>query len=190
MVIIEKLSDKGIDTGGITVVPERSTLTKIRFYGSRESLLEKSQILLQADRGPREQLPEGVCEGLTEQALSSLRESCAIVLSDYDVVQPDILFVSNTRANILTEANIQGAPDLVVEILSPATAQHDREYKRTLYSRHGVREYWLVDPEEDVVEVWTESESGLVLAAAYQRGDTLASPLLEGLNIPLEPIFA
>ena len=113
-----------------------------------------------------------------------------VVLSDYDVVQPDILFVSNTRANILTEANIQGAPDLVVEILSPATAQHDREYKRTLYSRHGVREYWLVDPEEDVVEVWTESESGLVLAAAYQRGDTLASPLLEGLNIPLEPIFA
>jgi Uma2 family endonuclease len=116
-----------------------------------------------------------------------------VILSNHDVVQPDILFVSNARANILTEANVQGAPDLVVEILSPATAQHDREYKRTLYSRHGVREYWLVDPEEDMVEVWTERDSesgtGLVLAAAYQRGDTLASPLLEGLNIPLEAIF-
>ena len=116
-----------------------------------------------------------------------------VILSDHDVAQPDILFVSNARANIVTAANIQGAPDLVVEILSPATAQHDREYKRTLYSRHGVREYWLVDPEENMVEVWTERDSesgtGLVLAAAYQRGDTLASPLLEGLNIPLEAIF-
>ncbi len=82
-----------------------------------------------------------------------------VILSDHDVVQPDLLFVSSGRANIVTEANVQGAPDLVVEILSPATAQHDREYKRTLYSRHGVREYWLVDPEEDMVEVWTESDS-------------------------------
>ncbi len=112
-----------------------------------------------------------------------------VILTDHDVAQPDILFVSNGRANIVNEANLQGAPDLVVEILSPATAQHDREYKRTLYSRHGVREYWLVDPEEDVVEVWTESETGLVLAATYQQGDTLASPLLQGLSIPLEAIF-
>ena len=112
-----------------------------------------------------------------------------VILSDHDVAQPDLLFISSERENIVTEANVQGAPDLVVEILSPATAQHDREYKRTLYSRHGVREYWLVDPEDDTVEVWTESETGLVLTATYQRGDTLASPLLEGLNIPLEVIF-
>ena len=112
-----------------------------------------------------------------------------VILSDHDVVQPDLLFVSNARENIVTEANVQGAPDLVVEILSPATAQHDREYKRTLYSRHGVREYWLVDPEEDNVEVWTESETGLILSATYQRRDTLASALLEGLNVPLQAIF-
>ncbi len=112
-----------------------------------------------------------------------------VILSGHDVVQPDIFFISSERANILTVANVQGAPDLVVEILSPATAQHDREYKRTLYGRHGVREYWLVDPEEDMVEVWTESETGLVLTAAYQRGDTLASPLLQSLSIPLEAIF-
>ena len=113
-----------------------------------------------------------------------------VILSNHDVAQPDLLFVSNARSNIVTEANIQGAPDLVVEILSPATAQYDRGYKMTLYSRHGVLEYWLVDPEEDTVEVWTESETGLVLAAGYQRGDTLASPLLEGLNVSLEAIFA
>ena len=113
-----------------------------------------------------------------------------VILSDHDVTQPDILFVSNARTNIVTDANIQGAPDLLVEILSPATAQYDRGYKRTLYSRHGVREYWLVDPDGETIELLTETEAGLALAATYQRGDTLASPLLEGLTIPLDQIFS
>ena len=112
-----------------------------------------------------------------------------VVLSDYDVAQPDILFVSNDRSSIITEPNIQGAPDLVVEILSPATAQYDRGYKRTLYGRHGVREYWLVDPDAETVEVLTESAEGLALGATYRRGDTLISLLLDGLAVSLEQIF-
>lgn len=112
-----------------------------------------------------------------------------VVLSDYDVAQPDVLFVSNDRSAIITEANIQGAPDLVVEILSPATAQYDRGYKRTLYGRHGVKEYWLVDPDAETVEVLTESAEGLVLRATFQRGDALTSPLLSGLTIELGQIF-
>ena len=112
-----------------------------------------------------------------------------VVLSNHDVAQPDILFVSNNRSAIITAANIQGAPDLVVEILSPATAQYDRGYKRTLYGRHGVREYWLVDPDAETIEVLTESAEGLVLEATHNRGDTLISPLLRGLAIELEQIF-
>ncbi|MSQ07289.1 MAG: Uma2 family endonuclease, partial [Dehalococcoidia bacterium] len=69
-----------------------------------------------------------------------------VVLSEHDVTQPDILFVSYDRANIITPANIQGAPELVVEVLSPSTQQDDRGYKRRVYGRHGVREYWIVDP--------------------------------------------
>lgn len=114
---------------------------------------------------------------------------CDVFLSEYDVVQPDILFVSNGRSGIITEANLQGAPDLVVEILSPSTAQYDLGYKQTLYSRHGVREYWQVDPDAETVAVLTESDSGLVLAATYQRGQELRSPLLEGLVIDLEQVF-
>ena len=112
-----------------------------------------------------------------------------VVLSNYDVAQPDILFVSNERSGIIMEANIQGAPDLAVEILSPSTAQYDRGYKRTLYGRHGVREYWLADPDAETVEVLTESAEGLVLGDTYRRGDTLTSPLLSGLAIELEQIF-
>ena len=113
-----------------------------------------------------------------------------VALSEHDVVQPDILFVSNQRAAIITEANIQGAPDLVVEVLSPGTAGHDRGYKLDLYSRHGVREYWLVDPDAETVEVLTAGESGLTLHATYRRRQTLASPLLPGLAVDLEEVFS
>ena len=86
-------------------------------------------------------------------------------------------------------ANIQGAPDLVVEILSPATAEYDRGYKQLLYGRHGLQEYWLVDPEAGRVEVLSITEEGLELHGLYQRGQTLTSPLLEGLSIDLELVF-
>ena len=76
-----------------------------------------------------------------------------VVLSDTDVVQPDLLFVSNERANIITDENIQGAPDLVVEILSPSTAERDQTFKRSLYAKHGVKEYWLVDTDAKTVTV-------------------------------------
>ena len=112
-----------------------------------------------------------------------------VFLTEHDVAQPDILFVSNERAAIITDANIQGAPDLVVEILSPSTQRYDRGYKRTLYSRHGVREYWLVDPEAETVEVLTGGDEGLTLAATYHRDQWLNSPLLPELVIDLETVF-
>ena len=112
-----------------------------------------------------------------------------VVLSNYDVAQPDILFVSNERTGIITQANIQGGPDLVVEILSPATAEYDRGYKQLLYGRHGVREYWIVDPDAETVEILTEGDGGWVRAAAYRRDQTLTSPLLDGLFIDLEQVF-
>lgn len=114
---------------------------------------------------------------------------CDVVLSSYDVVQPDLLFVSHARSSIVTEANLQGAPDLVVEVLSPGTAQYDRGYKRALYGRHGVREYWLVDPEAQRVEILVGGAEGLAPAATYQRGQALVSPLLAGLTIELEQLF-
>ena len=71
-----------------------------------------------------------------------------------DRVQPDILFVSNERRRMIGEKQVTGAPDLVVEILSPSTAHRDRGVKLDLYARRGVREYWIADPTEDVVDVW------------------------------------
>ena len=69
-----------------------------------------------------------------------------VVLTDTDVVQPDLMFISNERLHIDTEREVRGAPDLVVEILSPSTSGRDRTFKRALYAKHGVKEYWLVEP--------------------------------------------
>jgi len=106
-----------------------------------------------------------------------------------DVVQPDILFVSKVRSKIITEEEIRGGPDLVIEILSPATAERDRTYKKTLYARHGVQEYWIVDPEEKTVEVMTLGKAGFESSGVYGKMDTLKSAIFLGLTINLSDVF-
>lgn len=114
-----------------------------------------------------------------------------VVLSEQNVVQPDLLFIARERTEIIAEEAVRGAPDLVVEVLSPATAQRDRTYKRTLYARHGVREYWLVDPQSKIIEVLKLGRRGYERAGLYsaKKGQALASPLLPGLAIPLRELF-
>ena len=114
---------------------------------------------------------------------------CDVVLSDINVVQPDLLFVSNTRAPIITADNVQGPPDLVVEILSPSTANRDRALKRTLYAQYGVPEYWLVDPDARTVTVLRLGAAGFTVVAQYGAGDTLTSPTLPSFTVNLDDIF-
>ena len=77
-----------------------------------------------------------------------------VVFSKTDVVQPDLLFIANDRRHIVTRENIQGAPDLIIEILSDTTKGRDERTKRTLYERFQVKEYWIVDPELETVKVF------------------------------------
>ena len=112
-----------------------------------------------------------------------------VILSEVNVVQPDLLFISNARHHILTDANIQGAPDLVVEILSPSTASRDWRTKLDLYAEHGVQEYWVVDPDAQRVWVMARTESSLVEVAHYGPSDTLTSPFLQGFTANLSEVF-
>ena len=112
-----------------------------------------------------------------------------VVLSDYDTVQPDLVFVSKARADIITRANIRGAPDLVVEILSPSTARRDWRDKFDLYELHGVPEYWMADPDARVIWVFVLREGAFVEAGRYGEGDTLVSPTLAGFALDLSEVF-
>ncbi len=162
-----------------------------------------------------------------------------VLLSDLDVVQPDLLFISSHRSSIITERCIQGAPDLVVEIVSETTRKEsgsqesglrsqeesldsesskqraessvgrgrlhpalpvegdgrspkiDEVIKRKLYERYGVQEYWIVDPELEIIKVFRMTEQGYVRSAelSNEAKDTLTTPLLPDLQIPLGEIF-
>ena len=115
--------------------------------------------------------------------------SIDVVLSPHDTLRPDLIFVSSERADIITHANIQGAPDLVVEIRSPSTARLDETTKRELYEKCGVPEYWLADPEAQTVTILLLGENGYGVVGIYAKGDTLTSPTLEGFSIDLNEIF-
>lgn len=112
-----------------------------------------------------------------------------VVLDQHNVVQPDLLYISRERSGIITKANIQGAPDLVVEILSPSTTEWDRVTKRRAYERYGVRELWVVDPEGQSIEVAARKETRLETLQVYPRGTTMVSPILPGFALDVDQLF-
>ena len=115
-----------------------------------------------------------------------------VILSRHDVVESDLLYVSNERAAALLSGEyVTGAPDLVVEVASPSTRRRDETIKRRLYERQGVREYWVVDPDIDVIRVYARGDEGFGRAVelSHEAADVLRTPLLPGLEIPLSRVF-
>ena len=108
-------------------------------------------------------------------------------LDDQNVFEPDIYFVSRERLNILTKQGASGAPDLIVEVLSPSTLRLDRREKRPVYFRAGVRELWFVLPDRQTIEVHLpEAEDP---ARTLAIGDTLTTELLPGWSVPVAELF-
>ena len=114
-----------------------------------------------------------------------------VVLSDLDVVEPDLVYVGRENQNRITEANLQGPPDLAVEVLSESNRRHDEVTKRKLYERAGVKEYWIVDPEIETVKVHRLTGGSLARVAESSRedGGRLDSPLLPGFSMELGTLF-
>jgi Uma2 family endonuclease len=112
-----------------------------------------------------------------------------VYLSEHDVFQPDIIFVANERRSILTEAGAKGAPNLVIEILSPGTARLDKIPKRQIYAATGVQELWLVEPETKSIEVYRLGTDSQKPAAVYQEQDSFQSICLPGLTFAGAEIF-
>jgi Uma2 family endonuclease len=113
-----------------------------------------------------------------------------VILDEFSTVQPDLSFITQPRLSKIKREGLQGAPDLAVEVLSPKTRGRDEKLKRTLYFKHGVRELWLADPEDQSVSVFTRQESGLELWRLFPADTALESPLLVGFTVPLKEVFA
>lgn len=116
-----------------------------------------------------------------------------VLFTDIDVVEPDVLFVASASSGRMRKRYVAGAPDLVIEVLSPSTRSVDLTKKHRLYEAHGVPEYWIVDPVAEALEVHRAATPGgpWALAASLSRaaGDVLRTPCLPGLEIPLADVF-
>ena len=129
---------------------------------------------------------------IEDRALGTLFTApCDVLLSDNNVVQPDLGFVSRRRKHLLRDGQkVQGPPDLVVEILSPSSTKQDHGEKRALYEKHGVTEYWLVDPVVETVQIHRLQGEVLVPIRTFGREETLRSPVFPGLELRLSDIFS
>lgn len=114
---------------------------------------------------------------------------CDVYFDAENVIQPDILFISKDRLDIIGEKNIQGAPDFVIEIISESSAYRDMVQKKKLYAKFGVKEYWIVIPDEGLVEMYILKDNTYQPYKTYTKDDILESPYLKGLKIELKAIF-
>ena len=112
-----------------------------------------------------------------------------VYLDKNNVFEPDVLYVKPDSQCVLEEKRLIGALDLVVEVLSPGTAKYDKQQKFEAYERHGVSEYWIVDPVHDVVDVWAlDSDGQFKRHGSYVKADTFKSAVLAE-DVPLKDIF-
>jgi len=113
----------------------------------------------------------------------------AVKLSPHDIFQPDLMVLLPDRADIIAADGIHGAPNLVVEVTSGSTETRDRGVKKDAYDRFGVDEYWIVDPDDDRIEVHARVKGKLDLACDVGRGESFESRVLAGLTISADEIL-
>ncbi len=111
-----------------------------------------------------------------------------VYLKDDEVYQPDIIFISNENKNIIGN-NINGVPDLVIEVLSPSNAYYDLTHKKNIYEETGVKEFWTVDPDEKTVEIYKNTNGTFLLFSKAKKSGTVNSKILAGLKIEIEKLF-
>jgi Uma2 family endonuclease len=113
-----------------------------------------------------------------------------VVLDEENVVQPDIIFIAKEHLGIVQKRGIMGSPDLVVEILSPSSIYEDRYRKKALYERFGIPEYWIVDPANRTVEVFTLKEGEYQLFSFASEKGTVTSKVIEGFAVEISQIMS
>lgn len=113
-----------------------------------------------------------------------------VVFDPQNVPQPDVFFVRQARLSIVTEDNVQGAPDVIVEILSDSTRKRDFGAKLRLYARYRVPHYWIADTDDETIQLYTLTEAGYRQEPLLRAGQTLTCPLFPDISTDVADIFA
>lgn len=113
-----------------------------------------------------------------------------VILSPRNVTQPDVIFIHRSRTGIMTMRGIEGAPDLVVEVLSPGSRQRDKVRKLDIYGKHGVQEYWILDPDARTLERYEQEGDRLTLTELFEGEDRVVSDKLPCISFALSELFA
>lgn len=163
--------------------------------GAPYQLIEGELIMTPAPN-PRHQIILGrLFRKLTEFAEKgskglTLLSPIDVYLDDENAFQPDLILILKEKKDIIKKDGIYGPPDIVIEILSPSTASYDLRGKFRVYERSGVKEYWIVDPEINSVEVYVNREGRFSLASKAEAGGEVGSLLLEGFKVNLDEVFS
>ncbi|MFN3480770.1 MAG: Uma2 family endonuclease [Thermodesulfovibrionales bacterium] len=165
---------------------------KILPEGAPYQLIEGELVMTPAPNPRHQLISANIFEKIrefTKQLGMTLYSPIDVYLGRENAYQPDIIFISKERQDIIQEDGIYGAPDLVIEILSPSTARYDLREKFRVYERTGVKEYWIVDPDMKSVELYTNKDGQFSLIFKAEEGE-IESVLLKGLKLTFQEIFS
>jgi Uma2 family endonuclease len=112
-----------------------------------------------------------------------------VILADTTIVVPDLAFVSRSRAELVAERGLEGAPDLAIEVLSAGTRRHDRGAKMKLYARYGVEHYWIVDPETRSLEIYALRAGQYMTVGTYRDDAIVKCDVPAGLELRLGEVW-
>ena len=112
-----------------------------------------------------------------------------VLFSDTEVFQPDIIYISYKNSYLIGANKIEGAPDLIIEIISPSSVYYDLNHKKSIYEKHGVKEYWVVDPMNKTVKIFENKDGQFHLYYQATKNEPAISKLVDGFKIGLENLF-
>ena len=162
--------------------------------GNRYELIEGELFVSRAPSLRHQEIVSNIVHAfrtyLDKNPIGKIFPGPGVIFSNISGVIPDLVYISNERrAEIAPGEKVEGAPDLIIEILSPGKENitRDRQVKRQLYRKYGVKEYWIVDPEEQTVEIYRAPKFKLLQTLAIE--EKISSPLLPGFLCSLQDIF-